>query len=812
MKNQSTLFLFILFFSFFTGFSQEEVKNKLKVTGKVVDKTSNFPLEYSTITLKSTNNPNKIFGGITDNKGEFSIEVDKGKYNIAVEFISFKSTEINGKTILQDTNLGTISLSEDVNLLNEVIIRNETTTLEIKLDKKVYNVGKDLLVKGGTVSDVLDNIPSVTVDVDGSIALRGNDNVRILIDGKPSTATNVSDALRLIPADAIDKVEVITNPSARYDAEGGGGILNIILKKGKTNGFNGTFIANTGYPDNHGISANLNYKTNDVNIFTNQGFSNRNSPGFSTVNTKYLNPEPNSPEFIFEDRNNDRYNNNYNGSFGIEWFMDDNISWTNSINYRNSDGANITKASFNNTFEDLSTSIRTRNNRDTNNEENLEFNSNFLKKFKKDGHKLNVDFQISSNDETNESKIFDTQFPNATTSNIQKQNRSLFATDYVLPFGKDMQFEAGYRGDFTTQNTNVKIFEDNILNDNLSSVLEYKEYVNALYTQYGFKKKKFSFLFGLRWEDSKIEVNLLDESNFNTKKYNYFFPSAFVTYEISDQTNISTSYSRRIRRPRGRFLNPSSDFSSNINIFQGNPDLNPAITDAVEAGFLTKFGKKITFNTSAYFNKTINVFNFVRRESGQFTSDGIPIILFSPVNLATEYRSGFEVTFNYTPFKWWRLNSNFNFFNIETQGVYSYIDFTGALKEQNLGNNTNSWFTRLSSKINLPYKIDWQTNVFYEGDQKTAQGNRKGIFSANLAFSKDVLKDKATIAFNVSDVFNSRIRQIETFLPGSIQSTSEFQWRARQFTLSFTYRFNKKKNERERKGNQEYDGGGDFPG
>src|SRR5690606_21181733 len=178
-------------------------------------------------------------------------------------FISFEANEINNKSITQNTNLGTIFLADGSKQLDEVVVRAERTTVEIKLDKKVYNVGNDLMVKGGTVSDILDNIPSVTVDVEGNVSLRGNENVKILIDGRPSNAIKITDALRLIPADAIVKVEVITNPSARYDAEGGGGILNIILKKGKNQGLNGTMIANTGYPDNHGISGTLNYKTKE---------------------------------------------------------------------------------------------------------------------------------------------------------------------------------------------------------------------------------------------------------------------------------------------------------------------------------------------------------------------------------------------------------------------------------------------------------------------------------------------------------------------------------------------------------------------
>ncbi|WNM18288.1 TonB-dependent receptor domain-containing protein [Flavobacterium capsici] len=813
IPNKKVFLAIFLLFTTFISFAQDEANNKVKVTGKVIDKSSSFPLEYSTITLKSVNNPNKVFGGITNNEGAFSIDVDKGKYNIVIEFISFQPTEIKNKEVLDNLDLGTIALDEVSKLLNEVIIRNESTTVEIKLDKKVYNVGKDLMVKGGTVSDVLDNIPSVTVDVDGTIALRGNDNVRVLIDGKPSTAINVSEALRLIPADAIDRVEVITNPSARYDAEGGGGLLNIILKKGKTNGLNGTIIATTGEPANHGLTGTLNYKTDNFNLFTTQGYNYRKNPGFSNVDTEYLNPTGNSPSYVYERRNNDRLNKGYNGGFGVEWFLDDNTNWTNSMNYRKNSSTNESDVVYTNIYNSLPNSIRNRFNSDSGNGEDVEFNSNLIKKFKKDGHQLTINFQTSLNKDDNSSIIVDSQFPNANTFSIQSQNKNLFSGDYVLPIGKGMQFEAGYRGEFTTQNTNVGILEDNVQNDDLSSKLEYKEKVNALYTQFGSKINKFSFLLGLRWEDSNIDVNLLDTNDFNNKKYNNFFPSAFFTYEISDQSSASISYSRRIRRPRGRFLNPSSDFSSNINLFQGNPDLDPAMTDSFDLGYLTKFGKKLTFNTSAYVNKTTDVFTFVRRNSGETTDDGIPIVLFNPINLATEYRAGFEFTLNYNPYKWWRLNSNFNFFSIETQGENVYIDFNGDTVVQNLNNKTTTWSTRLNSKINLPYSIDWQTNLSYEGDQKTGQGNRKGMFSANLAFSKDVFKDKATIALNVSDVFNSRIRRIETNLE-NLNSLSEFQWRKRQITLSFTYRFNKKKNDKEKKGNQQqdFDGGGDFPG
>ena len=250
------------------SFAQQSEIRKVKVSGKVIDKVTTQPLEYTTITFVEVGNPSAVSGGITDAKGAFNFDIKTGTYDIKIEFISFKPVEIKNRSIQNDVNLGTFSLVEDATLLQAVEIRKEESTVEIKLDKKVYNVGQDMMVKGGTVSDVLDNVPSVSVDVEGNVSLRGNDNVRILIDGKPSGlgGINISEALKLIPAETIDKVEVITNPSARYDAEGGGGIINIVLKKGKNLGINGTVTAITGNPDNLGINGTVNLKTKHFSV------------------------------------------------------------------------------------------------------------------------------------------------------------------------------------------------------------------------------------------------------------------------------------------------------------------------------------------------------------------------------------------------------------------------------------------------------------------------------------------------------------------------------------------------------------------
>jgi outer membrane receptor for ferrienterochelin and colicins len=819
MKKYHYLLSAFLVLTSSTLFAQGKPERvKVAITGKIIEKTSQLPLEYATVTFKNSKNPKLIFGGITDNKGNYIVEVVAGVYDVTLEFISFKPTILSKKQFDQPTNLGTISLEEDATQLNEVFIRAEKTTVEIKLDKKVYNVGQDMIVKGGTASDVLDNVPSVTVDAEGNVALRGNDNVKVLIDGRPSNAINIAEALRTISADALDKVEVITNPSARYDAEGGGGIINIVLKKGKNLGLNGTATASAGDPETYGLTGTVNYKAKEFNLFTTQGYNDRNNPGNAFTNSRYLNADNSTKNYMNEDRKNERLSKSYNANVGMDWFLSKSTTWTNIFNYRRSTGDNRDNVLQN--YYDVNndyTYTRNRVNEEDSKSKNVEFNTNITTKFKKDGHKLTIDGSFSSNTDKDLAQITDQSTLNNLvrldkTVNNQTQSRNTIQADYVLPIGKGSQFEAGYRGNFSVNTTQYAVDRDGVPVPNFTNTLEYKEKVNALYTQYGFKIKKFSTLLGLRWEDSVVDVNQLATNDFTNKRYNNFFPSAFFTYEIDDQSSASISYSRRIQRPRGRQLNPFNNLSSNVNIFVGNPDLNPAYTDAIDLGYLKRWSK-LTFNTSLYVNKTTDVFQFVRRESGTF-ENGIPVIISSPINLATEYRSGFEFTLNYSPFKWWKLNSNFNFFYIKTEGDYKYNDFNNNLVVQNFDFDATSWFTRLSSKINLPYKIDWQTNMNYSGKQKTNQGSSLGNFSMNLAFSKDVFKDKGTFALNVSDVFNSRKRIMDAYLPGVVDSHSEMQWRVRQVNLSFTYRFNVQKNDRDKKpkGNQQQDDGGDFQG
>ena len=528
--------------------------------------------------------------------------------------------------------------------------------------------------------------------------------------------------------------------------------------------------------------------------------------------------------YIEERRRNERESEGINGNFGIELYLDKTSSWTNTLAIRKNNGSNPEDVIYNN-YSEVDTIPFTKTQRFNNLKQtslDVEYSTNYTKKFKKEGHKLTIDGSFSDNKDNDNSIIngnglfpFYTFISSERTFNNQKQQRNLIQSDYVLPIGKDSQFEAGFRGNYSTLLTiyEVDTLKNNIFipNNLYTNTLEYKENVTAFYTQFGSKINKFSYLLGLRFEGSNIKINQLTSQDFNTKKYNNLFPSAFLTYEIGQGNNISISYSKRISRPRDRFINPFSSYSSNISIFQGNPDLNPSLSDAYDLGYLKKWDK-ITLSTSLYYNMTKDAVQIVSKEGNKIGNS--PIVISTPFNLADDDKLGFEFTVNYAPFKWWKLNGNFNYYNEKTSGTYRYLKSSGETETIDFDNSSATWFARLTSKFNLPYKIDMQANGTYNAAQKVAQGTNKANASANFALSKDVLKDKATIAFNINDVFNSRKRINDVHLP-TTDNYSEMQWRQRQFTLSFTYRFNKQKTDRDKQpkkdpngdnGNDDYQG------
>jgi hypothetical protein len=799
--------------------------SQIEISGIVLEEGTNLPLEYATLVLQSVDNLNKVTGGITNASGKYSVKAQPGNYNIRIEYIGYKSYLLSNKQLTKSINLGTTKLSPDVSQLEEIELVGEKTTVEVRLDKKIYNIGKDLTNSGANISDALNNVPSVTVDVEGAISLRGNENVRILINGKPSAMSGFgsTDALSQLPADAIEKVEVITSPSARYDAEGTAGILNIVLKKEKTLGFNGSVNTTIGYPNSSQVSTNLNVRTDKFNVFSTLGYTFRQPPGNAIYDNTYTSSDY---DRVIEDRDIQREDKAFNANLGMEYFITEKSSITGSIFGRLSDESDITETDSDFFIDSLLEKETYRIQDEKEDDESLQISLNYVNNFNDEGHKLTGDFQYSYDYEDvltriSENNTFPTTEIIAQENIYEKdtENGYLFQVDYVLPMG-DAQFEAGYRGNFEQSITDYQLDTININTGEFQTDLElknkftYDENINAVYTQYGNKFGDISFLLGLRLEntqlkgavDSEIDEETLEETfgegidlNFD-KNYLGLFPTINFIYELDEMENISIGYNRRINRPRGRYINPFPSRTSTTNIFQGNPDLNPAYANAFDIGYLKRW-KKITFTSSIYYQKETNSFERIQEETGEQTNDGIDIIRTIPINLSSNQRVGAEAGALYSPAKWLRLNASVNIYQFKTEGIFNDVDY---------GTENVSWFSRLSSKVSLPAKVEWQTNAFYRGPSQTSQTKSEGMFFLTLAFSKDVFKENGTLSFNVRDVFNSAKRRSYT-VADTFTSDSELQYRERQITLGFMYRFNqpKGKSKEKQQGNGD-DEGDDF--
>ncbi len=810
MKNTIVLCLSILMGTL--AFAQRpqnfQKPAKISLSGKVIDQETQQPLEYATITLKNPRFPDRLQGGITNEEGVFNFEVFPGRYIITTEYISFEKDIKEDVVLRESKDLGTIALGMEVNSLNEVELVAERTEVEIRLDKRVYNVGKDITVRGGSVSDVMDNIPSVSVDVEGNISLRGNDNVRILINGKPSGLVGLSgpDALRQLPAESIERVEVITSPSARYEAAGTAGILNIILKREQLAGFNGSFILNGGAPASYGGSASLNWRNKKLNVFTTTSYNNGKSLGGGLFNSEYFNGDQAST-FTNETRDYDRSRERFFINLGAEYFFDDNTSLTVSGFLRRSNNES------NNTtiIEDLNAGGNVLNRlgryQDETEEDNSgQFTANFTKKFNDKGHELVIEFQSEESSEDESDFADNTNVFDQASSTEEKQKRQLLQLDYVYPIDENTQFEAGFRGNYSLQDTDYQVFDingnDRNLNTNLTNYLGFTQNVNAAYTQFGKKVNKFSYLLGVRMEHTKIVIDQRTANIYKEKKYTDWFPTVNLSYEFNEKENITLGYSRRIRRPRSWSLNPFQSLTSLTFFRQGNPDLDPSYANSFDFGYLKRW-EKFTFNGSVYYSTSKQVITRITEATGTIVrvSDDpvieVPALRSTSINLAENNRTGTEFTLTYSPKRQVRISGNFNIFNSETIGTY---------EDQVLDAEIISWFARVNASFPLPFGITTQLRTFYRGPSATAQTESQGILSMSGAINKDLFNKKGTLSFRASDIFNSRRRK-STTVTENFTNYTEFQWRQPTYIFTFTYRIKESKNNRKRSQRSDGDGG-----
>tara|TARA_B100001027_G_scaffold21757_1_gene12810 strand:+ start:445 stop:2871 length:2427 start_codon:yes stop_codon:yes gene_type:complete len=778
------------------------------VSGIVTDSETSEPLEYATILMKHNKIPDKTFSGVTDEFGRFIVDVNPGIYELKIDYISFVSFSDENFLVKGDTNIGNIALELDVSVLDEVEVRAERTQVEIRLDKKIYNVGQDITVKGGNVSDVLANIPSIDVDFDGNISLRGNSNVRILINGKPSGLVGLSgpQGLRSLPSESIEKVEVVTSPSARYSAEGTAGILNIILKKQNLLGFNGNFNFNLGIPRNEGLNGTLNVRNEKVNLFSTVNLSNSENSGSYYSETNYI-----KQDLTIDESNDWDYNNkNIFFNLGSEYFFDDDTSLTLSGFYkRGSDLSNLI-----NIVNDISVGvISSTNNRlrdETEIDESFEYALDFYKDYDRDGQTLSarISYEESEDDELEEIEDF-AIFPSISesifekVSNIDFQKRLLGQVDFIYPIDEKTEFEFGYRGRFLERETDYDVSfltgTKYISDLDLSNVFNYKVDVNSIYTQFGKKFKKISLLVGLRYEDSRQEINQKTTNQFEIKKYSNIFPTLNFAYEFSDQESVTFGYSKRVRRPRGWDINPFPRRNSVTNFRRGNPFLDATFTTALEVDYLRRL-KKFTLNTSIFYRQSDGNIERITEETGEIVdlivdSESnapilqVPVLESYPINLSSNKRFGSELSLTYTPSRNVRLNASFTINTSSLRGQY---------EDQNFDSDNTNWSSRFNGFIRLPKDYSLQFFGFVRGPSETAFSKRKAFGFVTGAIQKSLLEKKGTLSLKFSDLFNTSKSRSESFRD-SFYRKGVGRWRMPTYVLTFSYRFNDNKYKQRKK-------------
>lgn len=800
-----------LLLSFIFSFSQT-----FNLKGKVTDNQSK-PLEYAVVSILNPDTFDEIGGAVTDVNGLFSVDVPAGNYLLNIESFTGNSIEqeIN---VTKNENLGNFKINEAsvVTLEGATISGASTPIYRMELDKKVYDVSKDPMTKGRSLSEALENVPSVQVDGEGNVSLRGNENVRILIDGKPSALIGISDpaqALQSLPADIVDRIEVVTNPSARYEAEGSAGIINIILKKGKLKGLNGSVNVSGGIPATASASANLNYRTGKWNFFTNFGYRYSNWERKNSSKTTRFDSEG-VPRYEEMNGESTRKNNSFNMMLGTEYYLTDKDTFTISGSYRKQSGGDDSDLNYLDFDADRNqTASSTRTQRQDSEGYDVEGNFNYKHEFNDKGHEFTVDVRSNyseDNRDGNLREIGNLVDSSERTANLDTRNNTNISADYVYPFGEKGKLEIGARGDITGMLTDFKV--DSLSNDGwvpkdkFFTRTDYMQNVYAAYVQYGQAFGKFSYFAGIRMENSDITVkSLLNNSTVN-KNYTDFFPSLFLNYEFESTDQLQLSYSRRIRRPRSWFLIPFSSYSDNRNLFMGNPDLNPQYTDSYEMSYVTKLGK-LMITPNVYYSITHD--NIQRYQS--INDDGA--IVSRPINVGTDERYGGDLTFTYRPFKWWNLMGNVNLFGYKTRGQHTdtYTDIeTGETMTQvtNFDGDGFSWFGRLSNTFNLPSKFSIQLSGMYRAGNKTAQSERKPMYGVDLSLSKDLFNDNATITASVRDLFNTRSFRSTSFGENFFME-SKFRWGVRSVNVSFSYRFNQSKRD-QRKRQQNNQENGDF--
>jgi outer membrane receptor protein involved in Fe transport len=760
-------------------FAQEK---GIEITGIVLNKNSQQPIEFGTVMVADKETKQSITGGTTEMDGRFTLQSGSPNFYVEISFIGFVSQKMEDISIVDGkADLGTIWLSENSEMLDEVVVRAEKSSTEFQLDKRVFNVGKDLSTTGASALEILNNVPSVNVNIEGQVSLRGSTGVQILINGKPSIlASEEGNALGTITADMIDKIEVITNPGAKYEAEGTSGIINIVIKKEERKGINGSVSVNTGVPHNHSVGLSLNRRTEKFNLFSQLGAGYRELPR----DGRNINQDLVTNTSIFSEGTEYRNEFFYNFVLGSDFYINEFnvITLSGNFAYEVEDQPSrtdfrLTDATGNNVAE----WYRAETTDATNPKYQYEL------QYKRDfpDHKdhdllfsaLGNFFGKDQSSEFQNIDIIGTEAANdqQTRTNF-KEAKYTFKLDYTKPFSKKWKLETGAQyllndvsNDFAVSDLEGDIW---VQNEGLTNIFEYDQKVLGVYGTGSYEDEKWGLKLGLRVENTDLETFLVNTEKSNNQNFTNLFPSAHTSYKVSDRFSLQAGYSKRIFRPRLWDLNPFFNIRNNFSIRTGNPDLQPEFTDSYEVASIYIFDNA-SFNLGVYYRYTTDVVERISTFENNVNT-------FKPLNIGTNRSTGIEINGKYSPIEWFSIIGDIN---------YNYFNREGSLEAVSFDFTADQWSSKMTTKFKLPADIDFEVTGQYQSKVKTVQGVTSDNLFADLGLRKKILKGRGVFNLSVRDVFASRIRESETN-----QATFYlYNWgqRGRFVTFGFSYGFGK---------------------
>ena len=745
-------FLVLVFSLLIAGNQMSAQQRGIEIVGTIMEPQSKQPVEFATVVVKSNKTLDIIAGTTSEMGGIFVLRSDSADVFVEISFMGYNTKVIREFELINGKiNLGTVLLEQDERVLEEIMVVGEKSKMEFELDKRVFNVGKDISSTGMSALEVLNNVPSVTVSIEGDVRLRGSSSVQILIDGKPSILADAqSNALGTITADMIEKVEVITNPSAKYEAEGTSGILNIVLKKEEKKGLNGSLSVNTGVPDNHSVGLSLNRRTEKFNLFTQLGVGYRSLPRDSeTINEDRINNNT-----VISEGTSYRNETYYNVILGTDYHINRYNVLTLSGNFAYE--IEEQPSAFDFIYLEQSPTPESSWSRSEDTEATnpkWQFDLNYSKEFKDDEkHTLQVSFlgrffgKDQSSEFTNTPNFGDIEFGDQQTDTKFQQADYTFKLDYTDPINEKVTLETGaqYVLNDVGNDFEVRDFEDGewVVDEDLTNDFQYDQKVLGLYGTAAYKGKQWGAKVGLRVEATDLNTLLVNTDEQNDQNYLDLFPTLHTSYKLTEEFSLQAGYSRRIYRPRLWDLNPFFNIRNNFNIRKGNPDLLPEYTDSYEVTGIINL-KKASINSSLYHRYTIDVIERV-----SFVEDNINTTI--PLNIGTNRMTGFEINAKYEPLKWLTINGDFNI------GVFFR---EGEFEGQSFDFDGDQWTSRMTAKLNLPAGIDLEVTGNLESSYQTVQADISQNAYADLGIRKKVIAGKGVINLSMRDVFASRVRR-----------------------------------------------------